>query len=155
MKILILDHDGVLVTSQCYGTSNNKWGKPRFDSKCVEVTNKIIEATDCEIIVSSDWRHDYTLKEIRELYAEFGIIKGPIGYTPSSKTYGGMNLDSGRADEINLWIKTYAWKMDTKWVAVDDYKLGEYLYPNFVWCPNHMEGIKQTGILEKILEKLK
>lgn len=153
MKFLILDHDGVIVTSQCRGTEN-KWGKPPFDRKCVGIVNHIITQIDCEIIVSSDWRHDLTLHEIRDMYNYYGIIKTPIGYTPSLKNYNGMNLDGGRADEIKLWVKTYAWKDDTKWVAVDDYKLEEHLYPNFVWCPNHMEGIKQTGILEKILDKL-
>lgn len=153
MRILILDHDGVMVTSQCRGEAN-KWGKHRFDTKCVAVLNYIIQETGCEIIISSDWRHDMTLHEMREMYAQYGVIKGPIGYTPLSKTYTGDNLDGGRADEIKMWIKTHAWKDDVKWVAVDDLFMEEHLFPNFVLCNNHMEGIKQTGIREKILKIL-
>lgn len=154
MKLLLLDHDGPMVTNQCRTHTENKWAKPRFDTKCVAVLNYILLETGADIICISDWRNDLTLSEMRELYAEFGVIKGPIGYTPNSKTYTGMNLEGGRADEIKMFIKIHAWKTDTKWVAVDDMNMDEHLFPNFVHIPSDYEGIKQTGIKEKILKIL-
>ncbi len=156
MKIIFLDIDGVICTSACYGVGkNNKWGAYMFDPKCVALLNFILQETGAEIILSSDWRNQYTLQEMREIFAHNFVLKGPIGFTPSIKTYTGMNLEGGRADEIEMWIKIHAWKGDIKWVAIDDLNMDERLFPNFVLCPREQEGIKRTGIKEKILEKLK
>lgn len=156
MRILFLDIDGVICTTSCYGIGkNNKWGTYMFDSKCVALLNFIIQETGAEIILSSDWRNQHTLSEMREIFAHNGVIRGPIGYTPSLKSYNGMNLEGGRADEIQLWVKTHIWKDDVKWVAIDDLNMSERLFPNFVHCPREQEGIKRTGIKEKILEILK
>lgn len=155
MNFLLLDHDGPMVTVQCRTHTANKWAKPRFDTKCVAVLNYILQETGAEIICISDWRRDLTLTEMRELYAEFGVIKSPIGYTPSSKTYTGMNLEGGRADEIKMWVQLHAWKDDTKWVAVDDINMDQFLFPNFVHTPSDFEGIKQSGLKEKIIKLLK
>ena len=156
MKIFFIDIDGVLSTSSCWGKGdNNKWGAYMFDSKCVAVLNFILQETGADMILSSDWRHHYTLQEIREIFAHNGVIKGPIGFTERSPTYTAMNLESGRADEIKHWLKVHAWKGDIKWVAVDDLNMDEWLHPNFVFCSRVQEGIKRTGLKEKILEILK
>ena len=126
-----------------------------FDPKAVAVLNFILQETGAEIIISSDWRHHYTLQEMREIFCHNNIIKGPIGFTNRSNTYTADNLEDGRADEILHWIKTHAWKDDIKWVAVDDLNMSERLHPNFVLCPREQEGIKQVGVKEKILELLK
>jgi hypothetical protein len=155
MKIIFLDIDGVMCTSQCYGVGkDNKWDSYMFDHKCVAVLNFILQETGAEIIMSSDWRHTYTLQEMREIFCHNNVIRGPIGYTSRSNTYTADNLAGGRADEIQHWIKTHAWKDDTRWVAVDDLNMDEKLFPNFVLCPREQEGIKRLGVKEKILETL-
>ncbi len=156
MRILFLDLDGVMATTSCYGRGkDNKWGAYMFDPKCVAVINFILQETSAEIILSSDWRHHYTLQEMREIFCHNNVIKGPIGFTTLSKSYTGDNLENGRADEIESWLKTHCWKGDIKYVVVDDLNMSERLYPNFVLCPKESEGIKQSGIKEKILEILK
>lgn len=154
MRILFLDIDGVLVTTVTRNKRNNKWDVPMFDLKAVAVLNFIIQETGAEIILSSDWRNNHTLQELREIFAYNFVLKGPIGFTPSSKTYTGSNLEGGRADEIEFWLKLHAWKNDIKWVAIDDLNMTERLQGNFVHCPNEHEGIKRQGIKEKILEIL-
>jgi len=154
MKIIFLDIDGVISTSQCWGKGNdNKWGSYMFDPKCVALLNLILQLTGAEIVLSSDWKTHYTLLEMKEIFAHNGVIKGPIGFTPSSKTYTGDNLEGGRIDEIKMWLETHAWKDDIKWVAIDDLPMHD-LGKNFVHCPRHLEGIKQTGVKEKILKVL-
>lgn len=154
MRILFLDIDGVLCTTSCYGRGkNNKWGSYMFDPKAVAVLNFILQETGAEIILSSDWRNTYTLQEMREIFCHNNVIKGPIGFTPNSNTYSGMNLEGGRVDEIRMWVKLHAWKNDVKWVAVDDLNMVD-LAPNFVLCPREQEGIKRIGIKEKIIEIL-
>lgn len=164
MKVLFLDIDGVICTTSCYGRgTDNKWGSYRFDSKCVSTLNFIIQETGCEIILSSDWRFHYTLQEMREIFEHNGVIKGPIGFTPRSKTYAGNNLENGRSDEIKMWLEQNAWKNDIKWVAVDDLNMSETFnfngevtggVKNFVHCKKETEGIKQCGIKEKIMQFL-
>ncbi len=156
MKIIFLDIDGVICTSSCYGRGkNNKWDAYMFDPKAVSLLNFILQETGAEIILSSDWRHTYSLQEMREIFCHNGVIKGPIGFTTRSKTYTGDNLEGGRADEILAWIEVHAWKGDIKWVAIDDLNMSERLFPNFVHVPREQEGIKQLGIKDKILEILK
>lgn len=155
MRIIFLDIDGVMATSSCYGRGKeNKWDSYMFDPKAVSVLNFIIQETGAEIILSSDWRHTYTLQEMREIFCHNNVMKGPIGFTERSGTYTGNNLEGGRADEIEHWIKVHAWKGDINWVAVDDLNMDERLFPNFVLCPREQEGIKRGGVKEKILEIL-
>ena len=165
MKIIFLDIDGVMATSNDYGVSaNNKWNAYRFDKKCVGVLNSILEETGADIILSSDWRHHYTLQEMKDIFAHNGIIKGPIGFTMRSINYKADSLEWGRTEEIQHWLKSHAWKDDCKWVAVDDldlsiesaekYKNSAGGLENFVRCVKESEGIKQTGIKEKILKYL-
>lgn len=165
MRIIFLDIDGVLATDNDYGRRmDNKWGAYMFDEKCVKVLNEILEVTGAEIILSSDWKTHYSLNEIREFFEFNGIYKGPIGYTKVSKTYTGDNLEGGRSDEINDWIKQHNTKDDLTYVVVDDLDLsikygnisGNYIrgFENFVHCKRTREGIKQTGIKEKIIKKL-
>ena len=155
MKVLFLDIDGVLSLNSDYGKANdNKWGSYRFDQKAVAVLNFILQQTNAEIVLSSDQRTHYTLQEMREIFAHNFVLRGPIGFTTRSKNYNGDNLENGRAEEIKAWIELHAWKDDTKWVAVDDLNMLDQLYPNFVWCPNSNEGIKQTGVKDKIIKIL-
>jgi hypothetical protein len=174
MKIIFLDIDGVIATSQCWGRGNeNKWDSYMFDPKCVAVLNFILKETGADIVLSSDWKSHYSLFEMNEIFTHNGVIKGPICFTPSSKTYTGDNLEGGRCDEILGWLKHHGTstkvsqntrEYDIKWVAIDDLDMsekfddisGNYVtgLKNFVHCTKHMEGIKQCGIKEKILKFL-
>lgn len=164
MKIMFLDIDGVLSTRSCWGKgAHNKWGAYMFDTKCVATLNFILQETGAEIILSSDWRHHYTLQEMREIFCHNNVCKGPIGFTTGLPT-NAMDLEGGRTAEIKIWLKTHAWKDDIKWVAIDDLNMSETFdtegnvtggLKNFVWCPNDQAGIKGHGVKDKILEFLK
>ena len=155
MKLMFLDIDGVMCTSACYGRGKkNKWDSYMFDHKAVAVLNFILQETGAEIILSSDWRHHYTLQEMREIFCHNNVIRGPIGFTSLSKTYLATNLEGGRADEIQAWLDTHAWKGDVKWVVIDDLNMGDRFPDNFVLCPNENEGIKRMGIKDKIISIL-
>jgi hypothetical protein len=75
MKIIFLDHDGVLCLSNNWGSrmkKQAKWGGRKlsmslkeipleyrfdnFDKKAVETLNDILDLTGAEIVVSSDWK---------------------------------------------------------------------------------------------------
>ena len=179
MKILFLDHDGVICLSPQWGGRYKKKGfdsnpetpmdirMDSFDVKAVKVLNGIIEKTGCEIVVSSDWKRWGTLEQMQEMYIKRGI-KPPIGLTPSIKecTIHGNNfiwskewdLEQERTIEIKQWLHDHP--EVTHWVAVDDLNMGKgeswknWGLDNFVLTPKSYEGIKQCGIKEKILKYL-
>jgi len=192
MKVIFLDHDGVICLSNNWGGRTKKWAKYRsenpdsskekkdapvsfrfddFDTKSVKVLNEILEETGAEIVVSSDWKLYATLEELSEYYELHGIIKKPIALTP--------NL--GKCTWYNniIWMWSPRWELEmirvieikqylhdhpeiTHWVSVDDLNMGkngeewkdEWAIDNFVLTPKSNEGIKQSGVKEKILNYL-
>lgn len=198
MKVIFLDNDGVICLSNNWGSRHKKqkkWGGRKlsmeinsipvdcrfddFDKKAIKILNEIIDETDAEIVVSSDWRLYANLEELGEYYISQGIIKKPIDVTkiihytnwlndeyitndfPWNRTEGS---EQERYFEIKRWLIEHP--EVTNWVAVDDLYMGinmesdwgEYQrtwgLENFVHTPKSLEGIKQSGIKEKILKYL-
>ena len=141
-----------------------------FDEKAVRVLNQILEETRAEIVVSSDWKRWANVEEMGEYYESQGIIKKPIALTP--------NLGECTWYTNDVWVWSAKWDLEmsrvieikqylhdhpeiTHWVAIDDLNMGRdeewknWGLDNFVLTPRSNEGIKQSGIKEKILKYLK
>ena len=192
MKVIFLDHDGVICLSTEWGgrfKKQNKWGgrklsmttlempvEYRFDNfnkKAVKILNEILEKTGAEIVVSSDWKRWATVEEMGEYYESKGIIKKPIAFTP--------NL--GQCTWYDNWAWSFEWDLEmtrvieikqylhdhpeiTHWVSIDDLDMGktgvnwgskfehDWALDNFVLTPKGNEGIKQSGIKEKVIKFL-
>jgi len=174
MKVIFLDNDGVMCLSTEWGgriKKIKKWklanpesqgyvNDPQipvhikmddFNSKAVKVLNEILELTDAEIVVSSDWKLHRTLEQLQGMFKEYGVIKSPIDITPNIVLKSMSDLESNRVSEINTWLNNHP--EVTHWVAIDDLDLNKL--PNFVHTKKMKEGIKQLGIKEKILKFLK
>ena len=142
-----------------------------FDKKAVKVLNEVLEETGVEIVVSSDWRLFATLEELGEYFLSKGILKAPIAFT---KRYIGCDKPDGfkwkksvmyeqqRCVEVMQYLTDHP--EITHWVCVDDLELGEtdtkgftqkWGLSNFVHTPRTSEGIKQSGVKDKLLEYLK
>jgi hypothetical protein len=192
MKVIFLDHDGVICLSNNWGGRTKKWAKYRsenpdsskekkdapvsfrfddFDTKSVKVLNEILEETGSEIVVSSDWKLHATLEELGEYYEQQGIIKKPIALTP--------NLGQCNWYNDMIWVWSPRWELEmtrvieikqylhdhpevTHWVSIDDLNMGkngedwkDWGIDNFVLTPKSKEGIKQSGVKEKVLKFLK
>ena len=190
MKVIFLDHDGVICLSSEWGgrfKKQDKWGgrklsmTPRempleyrfdnFNKKAIKVLNQIIEETGAEIVTSSDWKRWANLEEMGEYYESQGIIKKPIALT--------TNLGQCTWYNDKVWIWSPRWDLEmtrvieitqflhdhpevTHWVAVNDLDMGKngedwknWGLDNFVLTPSSNEGIKQSGIKDKILKFLK
>ena len=186
MKVIFLDHDGVICLSNNWGNrfkKQKKWGKRKlsmstlempveyrfdnFDEKAVSVLNEILEKTDAEIVVSSDWKRWATVQEMGEYYESKGIIKKPFAFTDSIlyddyedfPWHRSLELEQTRSLEISQYIGQNP--NITHWVAIDDLDMslkseGNKMWglKNFVLTPINNQGIKQTGIKEKVLEFL-
>ncbi len=175
MKVIFLDHDGVICLSTEWGSRSKKRKKfiseidstenlpveyrfDNFNQKAVRILNQILEETGAEIVVSSDWRYHANLEEMCEYYLSQGVIKGPIDFTPKTNEIdtkdwleNSYSLESERAFEIKCWLANPG--KVSKWVAVDDLNMSNFL-DNFVLTPKSSEGIKQTGVKEKIINFL-
>jgi hypothetical protein len=189
MKVIFLDHDGVICLSSEWGGRYKKqkeWGgrklsmanheiplEYRFDNfnkKAIKVLNEILEETGAEIVVSSDWKLHATLEELGEYYEQQGIIKKPIAVT--------TNLGQCTWYNDQVWIWSPRWDLEmtrvieitqflhdhpevTHWVSIDDLDMGKngedwknWGMDNFVLTPLGNEGIKQSGIKDKVLKFL-
>lgn len=140
-----------------------------FDKKAIKVLNEILEETGAEIVVSSDWRCHANLEELGEYFLSQGILKKPVGVT---KLLGQCNqpenypwlrkwdVEQSRSLEILQYLFDHP--EVSQWVAVDDLDMGkngeewkDWGLDNFVLTPSRTEGIKQSGIKEKIIKFLK
>jgi len=186
MKVIFLDHDGVICLSDNWGNRFKKqkeWGNRKlsmsplsmpveyrfdnFDEKAVKVLNEILEKTGAEIVVSSDWKRWATVEEMGEYYESKGIIKKPIAFTDSIlyddyddfPWHNKSELEQTRSLEIAQYIGQNP--VITHWVAIDDLNMSlndvdgkSWGLKNFVLTPVNREGIKQSGIKEKIIKFL-
>lgn len=148
MKIIFLDHYGVIVTS-LVSKIRNKDDFPSieeiktskildpFNADCVENLNDILSQTNCEIVITSDWTKSIPFDTICEFYLNQGIIKSPIGYIKNGK-----NIRKSRVDGIKKWI------IDNniqKYVCVDDIYLD---IDRFIWCRDPSIGINNNIKIE-------
>jgi len=178
MKIIFLDHDGVIcLLSEAGGRFKKKGyripGAPienqfdNFNRKAVGVLNDILDQSGAEIVVSSDWRWHCNLEEMGRVYEANGVSKKPIGFTtidvlsPAGFQYDPKwDLEQSRSFEITKWLSDNS--PIEKWVSVDDLDMRiktdqrgfTWGLENFVYTPRSNEGIKQSGIKEKILSFL-
>ena len=192
MKIIFLDHDGVICLATEWGGRFKKQREAgrklsqsveslsvdaRFDNfnkKALVVLNEILDETGAEIVVSSDWKRWANVEEMGEYYESQGIKKKPIGFTknlgqcevPQNFVWSPKwDLEQSRSLEILQYLKDHP--EITHWVAVDDLNMGipqdheswgemevDWGLSNFVHTPKSREGIKQSGIKEKILNFL-
>jgi hypothetical protein len=183
MKVIFLDHDGVVCLSNNWGGRTKKTGydsnpetpmrirMDNFDEKAVKVLNKILEVTDAEIVISSDWKLHGTLEQMQEMYRDYGVIKTPIAYTPNMMDYDSDTYsmykwkgwtEEQRAEEIKRYLALHP--EITHWVAIDDLNMSEnsnrsdeseWGLKNFVLMTRpYNEGIKQSGVMDKIINYL-
>lgn len=134
MKAIFVDIDGPLA----YGTWMHgeveievfrnhiepvKIPYPWVEEDC-RALSEIVERTEANIVVSSDWRKFYTLRDLRHVFAHYGINSGAVidttsHYNPKAKMSSSPEWD--RACEIASWVKAFKPK---HWIAIDDIPLG-------------------------------
>jgi hypothetical protein len=149
-KWIFLDIDGVLATNQEFYVINTKkfwkkheWAKELkvpypWNKKAVEIFNEILDATDAEIILSSDWKKHWTLEDLDKIFKANGVKKSPIAITgnhPASMSI----LDKNRASDIEAYLRdnkfiegeAFKERATCSWVVIDDLYVGTYFPEQF------------------------
>ena len=160
IKVIFLDIDGVLATNKEYATNRTKfrekypWAKELnvpygWNKGCVEVFNEILDTTNADIVISSDWRFHWDLDELDKIFKANGVKKSPIFGTIKNKRKMSSDLEDDRVYQIREWVK---FNKPEKWVAIDDMNLSDLGY-NFIRTTDS-EGLTQKGLKDKIINKL-
>lgn len=120
MNIIFLDFDGVMDTANyCSYLERNGLsecdsnGRPNFDPECINNLKRIIEQSNADIVVSSDWKYIDSYKDLLGMWKERNMPGFMTDVTP--------NVSKHRGDEIDLWLKECNYKCN--YVIIDD--LGE------------------------------
>lgn len=109
-KVLFLDIDGVLCIQEnfCHDLEDNE---SPFAERCVEQLHRIVEATYCDIVISSSWRKKGDVEHLRELFKRRGF-KYPnriIGRTVTGQqqVVKGAHFMIPRGLEIKQWVDVH------------------------------------------------
>lgn len=145
MKVIFLDFDGVLNHEMWYRRRFNEMDMEKetsrhpyyeFDPLCIEQLNRIINATDAKVVVSSTWRHGKSPQQLHELLEKVGFKGEVISKTPDFHARGNtidgdpIAYNVPRGCEIDWWLDN------------------EGKYQRINWSPQ-----KQMEYLEKSLVK--
>lgn len=113
-KSLFLDIDGVLIPDPWRNFLKEIWEKSKGQIKSKDIfgylffepnviaLNRIVEATDCDIVISSSWRTRRDLSTFRRMWTERDIEGNIFGLTHIlNDSY------ANRGDEIQLFLDEY------------------------------------------------
>ena len=147
MRVIMLDHDGVICLSDNWGSRFEKQKEARkklsqsvtslpvdarfdnFDKDAIKVLNEILEITGAEIVISSDWKFWANVEEMGDYYESQGIIKRPIDFITNIidgekvTWHRNWDLEGTRSIQIQEWLKEHP--EVTHWVAIDDLYMGK------------------------------
>lgn len=138
MKVLFLDIDGVC---NCATTAQRHRGVIGIDPFMALLVGRIVEATDCKIVLSSSWRHwEEGRDEVRRQVWDF------IDVTPSMPKSGGAE-DMERGFEIQDWLDRHP--EVTKFAILDD---DSDMLPE--QKPSFFKTSWQTGLTEEIAKQV-
>ena len=132
MKVLFLDIDGVLnswtdwVEKKEFGHPHNE-GSTQINRSQLALISRVVRETECKIVISSTWRHYFSLDKIHKFFVERGwphpreVI---VGETPSKLS------NNHRGQEIEWWLEENS--CDRYCIVDDDASMFEEQLPYFV-----------------------
>jgi uncharacterized protein (DUF1499 family) len=149
-KVLFVDFDGVLNNSlmwNLYGAFGMDSQSDYLSPKLVSKLNTIVETTNCGIVISSAWRNEYSLDDLKKFLINnnFKYPNNIIGVTPKT-------LLGHRGNEIAEWLKSNGELL--VYAIVDDVQFNiEEMHPGKFVRTNSDYGLTHNDV-EKIINIL-
>lgn len=135
MKVLFLDFDGVINNTPFMKQSKGQ-GASQLDPANLAVLDKIIQATGAKIVISSSWRHMFSVWEMKNMMFRAGskvASKQVIDRTPMGEDNRGMEIQEWLQLDSERMIVNPEHEPVDAWVIIDD--VDEFLpeqKPHFV-----------------------
>lgn len=93
-----------------------------------EALQEICDKTNAELVLSSDWKMHFTLRQMSDVFIEYGIYAKLIDTTTHMNTtqmglwnkLSKPSLEFERASQILKWVKD---NRISNWIAIDDMNL--------------------------------
>jgi hypothetical protein len=124
MKVIFLDHDGVLNAADPATGPLHRCGFLVTNVRLVERLNRLLDRTDAKIVLSTSWRDDGRwLDCVTE--AGFRHSARLIGMTP--KLTDGTRSIRNRGSEIRSWLSDWTGEPIETFVILEDETLEEGL----------------------------
>jgi hypothetical protein len=95
---------------------------PLVREDCIAL-NEICEKTDASLVLSSDWRKHYTLRQMSSVFIENGLYAPLIDITTHQSLWVKLSrpsLEWERAAQVVKWAKD---NKISNWIAIDDLNL--------------------------------
>lgn len=109
--MIFLDIDGVINLEHGWCQSS------------IRVLNSITHELSASIIVSSDWKHEYSFDKLISILEKAGVKGEIVGVTVDVKSRNALFLERDRAEEIIQTISSLGIK---EFLVLDDLSLTDY-----------------------------
>ena len=150
MKIIFLDIDGFLNSSDYRKQLGIQYFSEIIDRRKMPLLKNIVDATDAKIVLSTSWRKFWNEEElqldpagqyINDVFTEYGL--SVYGKTPVME-------ESGRNTEIKVWLDG-KWYVD-RYVILDDKDFGwsPELRAHFIQTDLNGDGLEEAQVREAI-----
>lgn len=101
------------------------FGPRHLNPKSVQYLNKILDATGCDVVISSTWRRMFNLEEIVTMLVQRGLdrkyIMRFVGMTPIlDQQVGPLFTAPARGNEIQAWMESHGVKQEQVCILDDD-----------------------------------
>ena len=129
-RVLFLDFDGVCNSHQFITNYLNHFNQPtdktyiiseHIDPVCVERVNRIVDALDADVVISSAWRKAFSLEELESFLRGKGFTGNIIGHTSIRTT------PQFRGNEIQDWMNEHGVTKNNI-IILDDMGASEMLH---------------------------
>lgn len=144
MRILFLDIDGVLnsdIWIRSIKGNNGQFPYNQFDTKAIELLNRMTERTNAKIVLTSMWRLKRSLCLMQQIFLEVGIKGEIIAFTP--------NLKKDNESLIESKVMDY-----TDFAILDDNSDMLYWQANFFFQTDRCCGLTPT-IAKRVIKHFK
>lgn len=120
MKIVFLDFDGVLNSEAFFRSNRNQYTRD-LDRDAVARLTRIVTESGAKVVVSSTWRIDTSINELRAILERHGFSGEVLDVTPTSVHDAGDHVSSSseRWRQIDTWLVAHAGEWSS-YIILDD-----------------------------------